>query len=152
MDFTSDTQIIEHRTLNIGVVDDEPLIRELLQDHLEEKGHRVTCCETPLQMLLLLRRERYDAILSDIKMPFMTGIEFYERVQELYPRQAERIVFLSGDLMGAATRHFLERTGCLYLAKPFRQATLLAKIEEAVQRSSSEEAYWEYTDALSEAA
>ena len=139
------------RLLNIGVVDDEPIIRELLQEQLWEQGHSVTCFETPQQALMALRQQQFDVILSDVMMPRMNGLEFYERVAELYPFQAERILFLSGDVMGATLRSFLERTGCAFLAKPFRQAALLTKIEEVMQCCERNETE-EYLAALPKAA
>lgn len=138
--------------LNIAVLDDEPLIRELLHDNLCEQGHGVTCFATPQELLAILGRQRFDVILSNVKMPTMNGLEFYGRVMERYPTQARRILFLSGDVMQAHIRGFLERNGCPYLAKPFRQAALLAEINELAQRSQTNELSTEYENALPKAA
>ena len=128
------------------------MILELLHDNLCEQGHRVSCFTTPQELLATLWRQRFDVILSDVKMPTMNGLEFYERMAEQYPQQARRILFLSGDVAGMQIRNFLERTGCPYLAKPFRQATLLAAINELAQRNECEEWDSGYDMALPKAA
>lgn len=140
------------RPLNIAVLDDEPFIRDLLQDSLRDQGHYVACFENAQAALAALCKQRFDVILSDIKMPGMNGLDFYGRVLERCPHQAQRILFLSGDLMAAQTRDFVERTGCLTLTKPFRQATLLAKINELVQRGEVEQVNRKVQYALPKAA
>ena len=142
----------DSQRFHIAVLDDEPMICELLHDNLCEQGHRVSCFATPQELLATLWRQRFDVILSDVKMPTMNGLEFYERVAERYPTQARRILFLSGDVAGMQIRGFLERTGCPYLAKPFRQAALVAAINELAQRNVCEESGAEYDTLLRRAA
>ena len=142
----------ESRQFHIAALDDEPMILELLHDNLCEQGHRVSCFATPQELLAVLWRQRFDVILSDVKMPTMNGLEFYERVAEQYPMQARRILFLSGDVAGAQIRGFLERTDCPYLAKPFRQAALLDAINELAQRNACKELDAEYSTTLRRAA
>ena len=142
----------EHERFHIAALDDEPMVLELLHDNLCEQGHRVSCFGTPQELLAILWRQRFDVILSDVKMPTMNGLEFYERVAEQYPAQARSILFLSGDVAGAQIRGFLERTGCPYLAKPFRQAALLAAITALTQRNACEEWDSGYNTALPKAA
>jgi CheY-like chemotaxis protein len=63
---------------------------------------------------------QYDLIITDIKMPEMSGQEFYKRVRDIDREQAERMVFITGDTVNVATRQFLQRISNPCLAKPFR--------------------------------
>jgi C4-dicarboxylate-specific signal transduction histidine kinase len=103
----------------ILVVDDENAIRELLQDAFEGRGHAVRAVDNGQAALEALRKERYDLIVSDLKMPELDGQELYARLSADWPHLASRILFISGDTMSADTRAFLERAGRPYLLKPF---------------------------------
>jgi CheY-like chemotaxis protein len=121
------------KLLRIAVLDDEPLIRDLLHESLTGMGHKVICFARPCEALEATRSLVFDVILSDIKMRGMSGIEFYERLRAANPVQAARVMFITGDIMSPGTQAFLGRVNCLYLIKPFRQADLIAKIEEMLQ-------------------
>lgn len=122
--------VIQERggALRIAVLDDEPIIRELLQEMLEEYHHQVTCFGTPHSALEALETHSFDIILSDIKMPGMNGMAFYEAVRTRHREQAERILFLTGDVLAPDTRMFFERTGSPHLNKPFLEEALMEQI------------------------
>ncbi len=107
------------RGLNILVVDDEPAILEILHDVLSLDGHRVDTALSGAAALRKLERESYDVVICDLKMPGMTGQEVYEKVRSMDVERARRIVFSTGDTASLETHDFLERTGNLYLQKPF---------------------------------
>lgn len=70
---------------NILVVDDELNVRQLLSKVLTKEGYRVyTACDG-LEGLELLQNISIDIIISDIKMPRMTGIEFLHKVKKIEP-------------------------------------------------------------------
>jgi CheY-like chemotaxis protein/two-component sensor histidine kinase len=102
------------------VVDDEPVLGELLAELLSSLGHSAVTCTSALTALDLLATQRFDVILSDYRMPRMNGREFYERVRAREPDLARRIVFVTGDVINQETRAFLEAVGNAHLAKPFR--------------------------------
>ena len=66
---------------NILVVDDERSIRELLQIFLKKEGFTVTASTNAQSALELTRSTEYDLIISDIKMPEMTGIDLLRAVR-----------------------------------------------------------------------
>ena len=66
-----------------------------------------------------LHNEKYDLALLDIKLPVMSGIELYHHIESINPALAQRIVFVTGDVMETTTRDFLDKTGVPYIAKPF---------------------------------
>ncbi len=123
------------RALQVAVVDDELFIRELLLDLLTDMGHVVTCFAAPHAALARLELDRFDIVFCDIHMPGISGMELYERVLCACPETAERIVFLTGDDVAPAIRSFLERTGALYLSKPFELKSLADRISAVLDRA-----------------
>jgi len=111
-------------TGRILVVDDEPVIRELLSEILADRGHEVETVDNATDALKKLESERYSLILLDIKMPGMNGIEFYQHIRDKAKSLARRIVFITGDAMGKETWHFLRQTKAPYLTKPFDEKKL----------------------------
>lgn len=71
-----------------------------------------------------VRSKDYSVIVSDIVMPDMDGIEFYERLKEELPSVSKRVVFISGKLNEFHTT-YLTREKRPYLAKPFAPEDLL---------------------------
>lgn len=65
------------------------------------------------------RGERFDVIFSDILMPHLTGVDLYREIEKLDPAQAERIVFMSGDLSRSDIERFLSEVSNERIEKPF---------------------------------
>lgn len=112
----------EERT--VLVVDDEPSIQDMLVAILTTQGHRVDTASTAEEALRKLRKRGYDVILTDLRMPGMSGTEFYNRLAATQSEVARRVVFMTGDLVGNESRDFLGRVGNLSLAKPFTMESL----------------------------
>ncbi len=73
-----------NKEFSILVVDDEEVIRNMLLDYLENT-HEVICIENAEKALDLLRRKRFDLVISDINMPGMKGYELLARIQREFP-------------------------------------------------------------------
>jgi two-component system NtrC family sensor kinase len=69
--------------------------------------------------LELLAAARYDAIISDTKMPSLDGEGFYAEVLRRFPRLRGRIVFVTGDVLSNEKRAFLDSTGAPFVFKPY---------------------------------
>ncbi len=122
--------------LTVLVVDDEEAIRRPLGRYLARRGATVINAADGLEALTQLGLFAVDAIVLDIRMPRMDGVEFYGVVRKERPMLADRILFLSGDpqqLAGA-------RAGLLpesrVLAKPVDLHVLAAGIRRVVGRRS----------------
>jgi signal transduction histidine kinase len=111
------------------VVDDEESIKELLTNVLEMDQHRVVLASNGREALDLVRREPFDLIISDIKMPVMGGAELYQRLHDEQHPLASRMIFVTGDTVAAETRAFLQGVQNPVLSKPFR----LRDVRETVQ-------------------
>jgi PAS domain S-box-containing protein len=86
----------------ILVIDDEGMLLRAIKRILEDEDHEVTCIESAREALTLIDGgQRFDVILSDLMMPTMTGMEFYERLLAQHPEVARRVVFISGGAITA---------------------------------------------------
>jgi PAS domain S-box-containing protein len=108
------------------VIDDEPEITELLRTMLEGAGHEVASADTGAVALELLAAARFDAIVSDLRMPDLDGAALWRAVRERHPALAQRMLFVTGDTLSPGARQFLDQTGCPRLEKPFDRHELLA--------------------------
>lgn len=117
------------------IVDDEPLVGELLQEILKIFGYAPVYCSAPDAALAMLQEESFDLLLLDCRMPAMSGAQFFEWVRSTNPDLAGRVVFLTGDTHSDDTQFLLRSTGSLHLGKPFQFESIKAVLEEALQRS-----------------
>jgi len=101
------------------VVDDEEPVANLLARLLRELGHQPTVANSGAEALELIAREQFDLILSDVKMPGMSGFELHQTIKQTNPELAARLVFVTGDMLSAATQARIAQTGNPYIAKPF---------------------------------
>jgi PAS domain S-box-containing protein len=120
----------------ILAVDDEAGVRTLLEKVLTQNGHTVDTIGDASQALDKLEAGAvYDVILTDVRMPGMSGIELYSRILEKMPALKDRIIFVTGDVMGADIKEFLAQNNLPYLAKPFNIKLLKETIENTLMTS-----------------
>jgi PAS domain S-box-containing protein/diguanylate cyclase (GGDEF)-like protein len=115
----------------ILLLDDEPSILSSLKRLLRRDGYRILTAENTTAAFELLALNRVDVVLSDHRMPDMSGTEFLQRVKKLYP-DTIRIV-LSGYTDVEVITDAINR-GAIYrfLTKPWDDDSLRAQIGEAV--------------------
>jgi two-component system NtrC family sensor kinase len=101
------------------VVDDEEPVGALLARLLHDLGHQSRVVTSGEAALKALAKEQFDLILSDVKMPGMSGFDLYRVLQQRYPELAQRLVFITGDTLSPVTRTTIAQLGTPYLAKPF---------------------------------
>ena len=110
------------------IVDDDDAIRGTLYDLLSEKYdcNTASMAEEALQYLEV---ERYDAILTDIAMPGLTGVELLKRIQET--GSDTPVILISGRGVEQDPEDLIEIGAFAYVTKPFN----LDEIEEVVERA-----------------
>jgi len=124
------------RAADILIADDEILLRETLQEALEEAGRRVAVARHGGEALAMLDRlARPALIVLDLQMPFMDGVQFLEELRKR-PDQADfGVVAMSATVNSqwVENAHGVFRT----LAKPFEVEELLRAADEFFARSSA---------------
>jgi two-component system NtrC family sensor kinase len=101
------------------VVDDDLELAGVLAAALRGVGHQVEVAPNGVDALDLLRRGPFDVILTDVRMPKLDGPGLYREIQQHHPELIDRVVFVTGDILGRETAAFLERTRAAHLTKPF---------------------------------
>lgn len=118
----------------ILVVDDEPGVRELLQDALEGAGYSVACATNGADGLDQLRRGSADLCVVDVNMPTMNGYEFLERLRA-HDVQTPVLLLTARDSSDDVERG-LRGGADDYVRKPFNLAELLLRVAAILRRSS----------------
>jgi two-component system NtrC family sensor kinase len=114
------------------VVDDENEIAELMRAFLESAGYDVATAESGAVALELLATARFDAIVSDLRMPDIDGATLWREVSQRWPAMARRMLFVTGDTLSPGVEGFLREAGCTALDKPFARKELLAQVQRLV--------------------
>ena len=118
--------------IRVLVVDDEPAIRRALRPPLMELGFEVTEVSRGEMALDVLKTETFEAILLDVNMPGIGGIETLRRIRALYPRLP--ILMLTVRDSENEKVQALEMGADDYVTKPFSVRELVARIRAAVRR------------------
>jgi len=126
--------IWERSAARIMVVDDELVILDLMECLLTREGYEVETIDRDDAVLGKLQSEEYALILLDIKMPGMNGIELYRRIEKSAPALAQRVVFITGDVLETTTRNFLDEASPLYILKPFDNERLEREINKMLAK------------------
>src|SRR5229473_6198098 len=126
----SAAQTRRHRIL---VVDDEPLVTQLIAETLALVGHEVDTAKNGREALEKVSACAYDVILSDLRMPELDGVGLYRELEQQYPRLLPRLAFVSGTTEPPEYASFLERTGATVLSKPFAVADLHQLVQRMLQ-------------------
>lgn len=115
---------------HILVVDDDPLVTQLIVDTLTWEGYRLDSAPNGVAALEKIRHQRYDLILSDLHMPQLNGVGLYLALTQHSDRLSERIIFLTGSTGSSELHRFLKETGLPVLRKPFT----LVELQQLVRR------------------
>jgi CheY-like chemotaxis protein len=102
----------------ILVVDDEPFVARALQIFLGDEHDVRVLTDARAALAVLRGGEEYDAVLCDIMMPEMSGIELHAAVAESHPDRARRFVFITGGILDRRLRDYLARVPNACIDKP----------------------------------
>jgi two-component system, OmpR family, KDP operon response regulator KdpE len=115
------------------IVDDEPSIRRALRTTFGALGFDIAEAVTGEQALPLLRSSNFDAVLLDINMPGMGGVEACREIRRQFPRVAVLMLTVRDDEDDKVEA--LEAGADDYVMKPFPVRELVARVRAAVRRS-----------------
>lgn len=123
---------IASRKGRVLVVDDEPMLRGVIRRMLASEHAVEETGDAGEALRRMLAGERFDVILSDMMMPGMTGMELHAEVAKLDPRQAEKIIFITGGAFTDRAREFLDAVSNPRLDKPFTVQELRGAVNSMV--------------------
>ena len=128
----------------ILVIDDDPLVGQSLKNLLEKNGYEAQVASIGLAALDLASRERFDLVVTDIRMPGMNGIETLKALREIRGRMKKlhlpEIVITAFD--DGAVRKETERLGISeFILKPFEIEELLNALERNLKPGKNEAAH-----------
>jgi CheY-like chemotaxis protein len=123
------------RVGTILVIDDEGSFVRALTRLLRRDGYHVDTAWNGWHALAQLQERQYDVILCDLHMPDLDGPAFYALLTQQYPALRQRIIFLTGNSRGVASRTFLEQSGRPWLRKPSPIAAIRRAIQDVLQAS-----------------
>ena len=118
----------------ILVIDDEESIRNTLQEILEYEKYSVDLSEDGEQGLELVKKNDYNVILCDIKMPKMDGIDVLERVTRLQPDTP--VIMISGHGNIDTAVESIKKGAYDFIEKPLDLNRLLITIKNAQDKST----------------
>ncbi|HSG79617.1 MAG TPA: response regulator, partial [Acidimicrobiia bacterium] len=127
----------ERRTrLHILLADDSPTNRLLASRILEKRGHTVVGVGDGSEAVIRLGEERFDAVLMDVQMPEMDGLEATRRIRarELVEGGHVPVVALTAYAMDADRARCLAAGMDAFVSKPFRAEELEETLEEVARR------------------
>ncbi|MEE4254385.1 MAG: sigma-54 dependent transcriptional regulator [Desulfuromusa sp.] len=111
----------------ILIAEDEEIMRVTVLDHLRHQGWQVDAAINGAEALELVKKNRYDLILSDIRMPGLDGEKLLLKVKQLAPRTEVILMTAHGNTEGAI--HCLKQGAADYLLKPFDLDDLTFRVQ-----------------------
>jgi response regulator RpfG family c-di-GMP phosphodiesterase len=118
---------------SILLVDDEPVVLGATKSALEIAGYPTVACQSVTEALALVKAREFAVIMSDQRLPEMTGLDFLIACRGIRP-ESTRILVTSmidlGTIIGAVNRGEIYR----FIQKPWIQEDLIAAVRNAMQR------------------
>jgi DNA-binding NtrC family response regulator len=116
----------------ILVVDDAPDTLEVVRRYLSAAGYRAFCVPSAPEAVRLLEREPMDLVITDLKMPRVSGLDLVRHIRENY-RDTEVVMITGYASVGSAVKA-IQAGAQEYLPKPFTETELLAVTRNALEK------------------
>ena len=120
-------------TPRILIVDDEPMIRDLLEQALSMMGQSVETCSSGRKALETLTAQPFDLVMLDVGLPDMDGFETMAAIQAQSPQTP--VILISGDAADQSRDKALAKGAFAYVIKPIRLEDLAVTIREALNNN-----------------
>jgi DNA-binding NtrC family response regulator len=119
------------------IVDDELNMRLVLAAMLKKEGYAITSAADGLEALQILKSNKMDVVVTDLKMPHLDGMELLLRITEQYPQVPVIIITAHGTVATAVEA--LKRGALDYITKPFELDDLKNVISKAIKTRTLKE-------------
>lgn len=120
--------------ITVLVVEDEKIHRELLKGILEERDYEVLSVTSAERAVSVLKQRSVDVVITDVKLPSMTGIELLKKIKEEWPWIEVIVITAFGDIEDAVNA---VKSGAFhYLTKPYEPDVLLNLVDKCAELAS----------------
>ena len=113
-------------------VDDSPSVRKLVEYTLKSKGFQVASAEDGVAALEIMANEKFDAIVLDINMPRMNGLEFLEKIKLNDVYASIPVIMLTTEGQEEDQDKALDLGATAYIVKPFKPTLLLRIVDKTL--------------------
>ena len=120
---------------SVLVVDDEPVIADVVSRYLERAGYSTTVAADGLEAIRVAGDARPDLVVLDLLLPGLDGLEV---MRELHQRQPTRVILLTAKGEASDRIAGLQRGADDYVVKPFSPAELVARVDAVLRRGEPE--------------
>src|SRR3989337_1180877 len=119
----------------ILIVDDEKLMRVSLEDKLTKEGYSVNSLSNAVEGVKLLQSTNFDALITDLRLPKMDGIDFLREIKKASPDTVVIIMTAYGSIENAVTA--MKEGAYDYVTKPFSLEELTIKLQKALKHKDT---------------
>lgn len=136
---------------DILVIDDDPMLLNIVKEMLERNGSTCTICTTAKEVVKAMRNQNYDLLLSDIQMPGTNGFELLALLRNSNIGNSRTIPIIAMTARGDRDKEAFLSTGftdCIY--KPFSSSELLSLISGIIKQQTDEKQDIDFSTILSE--
>ncbi|MCD6248741.1 MAG: response regulator [candidate division Zixibacteria bacterium] len=123
-----------NNSYRILAVDDEDIVQSLIRDALEDEGHEVITAASGKSALEVLESKPVDLLITDIRMPHMSGTELVERARLINPSIG--VVFITGYASLTSAKDAIKQGALDYIMKPFDLAEIRNSVRNAIAKLS----------------
>jgi len=121
------------------IIEDDEEMRSLLKDFFEEEGFETDSVSSGVDALRKLSKNHFDLVITDIRMPGLTGLDILPTIRRLKPETP--IIVMTAYGSDDVRRRSFERGATIYLEKPIHLSQLRTVIREMVLRKSLEQTW-----------
>lgn len=123
-----------NKDINILLVDDDPVLLQIMQRILELESYSFATAEDGVQAVKKMRESPFDIVITDINMPNMNGMELLEHIIKLYPQTG--VIVATGYSEDHSYVDVISAGAIDYMTKPFDGEELLAKLKRVVREQA----------------
>ena len=127
----------QDKPVRILVIDDEPVIRDLLDDMLSLRGYTVDTAEDGEAGLAKAQEASYDIVFTDIRMPGISGVEVYRRIKVISPES--QVIVMTGYGLEEMIQQALNMGAFADVKKPFDLETIYELVERALESKGAKD-------------
>ena len=128
--------LVDGKQTKIIIVDDEEIVLSLCSDALEDGGYHIDLANGSLEALEKIRKEYFDFILTDIRMPDMDGIELFKKAREINPTLG--VIFMTGYANLNSAKDAIKEGAYDYIMKPFELNEIRQAVKNAISKRQTD--------------